>query len=230
MSADIQRIGLEGLSGELHPIARDRSSTTRAALPRHAAAAGRRIAARPAALSQSLCAFADKHTDKLVRLFDDFRRSTAMIQIALIRREGLLTDDEMSRFTPRAPRTGGGIHGHHQSLKPRYTYFFRRDSRYISAMSSLRVAAKPDERWMEVDRYYADLLIARDEVLEAALAASAQRPGASVDPGFSRTGQVADAAGADDGSKRRAASLKSARWAATARSGSPVRNYRPAAN
>jgi hypothetical protein len=36
------------------------------------------------------------------RLFDDSRRSTALIQLAMIHSKKLLADDEMSRFSPDA--------------------------------------------------------------------------------------------------------------------------------
>jgi hypothetical protein len=36
---------------------------------------------------------------EVARLFDDFRRSTALIQIATIKHRGLLTDEEFSNFS-----------------------------------------------------------------------------------------------------------------------------------
>lgn len=38
--------------------------------------------------------------EDISRGFDDFRRSTAWLQIALIHRMGLFTDDEVRRFSP----------------------------------------------------------------------------------------------------------------------------------
>jgi hypothetical protein len=36
---------------------------------------------------------------ELARLFDDFRRSTALMQLAAIKARGLLTDEEFARFS-----------------------------------------------------------------------------------------------------------------------------------
>jgi hypothetical protein len=36
---------------------------------------------------------------EVARLFDDFRRSTALIQIAVIKQRGLLTNEELSKFS-----------------------------------------------------------------------------------------------------------------------------------
>ena len=36
---------------------------------------------------------------ELADAFDDFRRSTAILQLAVMRRMGLLTDEELSLFT-----------------------------------------------------------------------------------------------------------------------------------
>ncbi len=36
---------------------------------------------------------------ELARAFDDFRRSTAVMQLGIMRRMGLLTDDELSMFS-----------------------------------------------------------------------------------------------------------------------------------
>jgi hypothetical protein len=44
----------------------------------------------------------DEEKEELSRLFDDFRRSTSLIQLAFIVREDLLTEDEFSRFSPDA--------------------------------------------------------------------------------------------------------------------------------
>jgi hypothetical protein len=36
----------------------------------------------------------------IAEAFDDFRRSTAILQLALMRARGLVSDEEMSKFTP----------------------------------------------------------------------------------------------------------------------------------
>jgi hypothetical protein len=41
----------------------------------------------------------DKRDDELASAFNDFRRSTAMIQLAHIRRLGVVTDEELGRFS-----------------------------------------------------------------------------------------------------------------------------------
>lgn len=44
-----------------------------------------------------------KRRDKeLAKAFDDMRRSTALLQLAVIRSQGLLTDEEFARFSPEA--------------------------------------------------------------------------------------------------------------------------------
>lgn len=40
-----------------------------------------------------------KHNKEVARLFDDFRRSTAVLQLAAIKEQGLLTDEEFARFS-----------------------------------------------------------------------------------------------------------------------------------
>ena len=42
----------------------------------------------------------DERDDELARAFNDFRRSTAIMQLAVIHSHGLLTPDELLRFTP----------------------------------------------------------------------------------------------------------------------------------
>jgi hypothetical protein len=39
-----------------------------------------------------------KRGKQIARAFDDFRRSTAIIQIAIIRKLGVITDEELGRF------------------------------------------------------------------------------------------------------------------------------------
>ena len=41
----------------------------------------------------------DKRDDELASAFNDFRRSTAIIQLAHIRRLGVVTDEELGRFS-----------------------------------------------------------------------------------------------------------------------------------
>ena len=43
--------------------------------------------------------------EALARAFDDFRRSTALMQLAIMRRMGLLTDDELSVFSEQTQQT-----------------------------------------------------------------------------------------------------------------------------
>ncbi len=40
-----------------------------------------------------------EHDKELARLFDDFRRSTSLFQIAAIKGRGLLTDEEFAQFS-----------------------------------------------------------------------------------------------------------------------------------
>jgi hypothetical protein len=42
----------------------------------------------------------DQRDKDLARAFNDFRRSTALLQIAIIDSMGLLTEDELRRFSP----------------------------------------------------------------------------------------------------------------------------------
>jgi hypothetical protein len=42
---------------------------------------------------------ADERRKEVAKLFDDYRRSTALFQLAAIRSQKLLTDEEMSRFS-----------------------------------------------------------------------------------------------------------------------------------
>ena len=42
----------------------------------------------------------DRRNDDVARAFDDFRRSTAWLQIGTIHSMGLLTEDELKRFSP----------------------------------------------------------------------------------------------------------------------------------
>jgi hypothetical protein len=41
-----------------------------------------------------------KKDKEIGNAFNDFRRSTAVIQIAIIRKLGVITDDELGRFSP----------------------------------------------------------------------------------------------------------------------------------
>jgi hypothetical protein len=40
-----------------------------------------------------------KRDKEIANAFDDFRRSTAFVQIAIIRKLGVITDDEFGRFS-----------------------------------------------------------------------------------------------------------------------------------
>jgi hypothetical protein len=44
----------------------------------------------------------EKSRDEMRRLFDDVRRSTALMQLAFIRVHGVVTDEEMGRFSAEA--------------------------------------------------------------------------------------------------------------------------------
>jgi hypothetical protein len=41
-----------------------------------------------------------RRNDELAKAFDDLRRSTAMLRLACIKSYGLLTEEEMGRFSP----------------------------------------------------------------------------------------------------------------------------------
>ena len=47
--------------------------------------------------------------EELARAFDDFRRSTAVMQLAIMRRMGLLSDDELSVFSEQTQKTVRGV-------------------------------------------------------------------------------------------------------------------------
>jgi hypothetical protein len=48
----------------------------------------------------SLYKLMDKRDDDVARAFNDFRRSTALMQIGIIHSMGLFTPDELRRFSP----------------------------------------------------------------------------------------------------------------------------------
>jgi hypothetical protein len=52
---------------------------------------------------------AQKRRKEAAELFDDFRRSTALIFLARLRREGLVTDEEMGRFSEETRKYVAGI-------------------------------------------------------------------------------------------------------------------------
>jgi len=47
--------------------------------------------------------------EELARAFDDFRRSTAVMQLAIMRRMGLLSDDELSVFSEQTQKVVRGV-------------------------------------------------------------------------------------------------------------------------
>ena len=47
--------------------------------------------------------------EELARAFDDFRRSTAVMQLAIMRRMGLLSDVELSVFSEQTQQTVRGV-------------------------------------------------------------------------------------------------------------------------
>ena len=44
----------------------------------------------------------EEHGKDVSEIFDDYRRSTALFQLAIIRRRGFLTDEEIATFGPDA--------------------------------------------------------------------------------------------------------------------------------
>lgn len=52
---------------------------------------------------------AQKRRKEAAEMFDDFRRSTALLILARLRREGLVTDEEMGRFGEEAREFVAGI-------------------------------------------------------------------------------------------------------------------------
>ena len=58
-----------------------------------------------------------KRDDQLAAAFNDFRRSTAVHQLAIIQSHELLTAEEMSRFTPEI-RGIGGIRSALETFRP----------------------------------------------------------------------------------------------------------------
>ena len=51
----------------------------------------------------------DERDDDLASAFNDFRRSTAIIQLAQIHRLGVVTDEELRRFSPETRRLVIGL-------------------------------------------------------------------------------------------------------------------------
>ena len=51
----------------------------------------------------------DQRNDDMGRAFDDFRRSTAVMQLGIMRRMELLTDEELSVFSPETQARVRGI-------------------------------------------------------------------------------------------------------------------------
>ncbi|MGA2788735.1 MAG: peptide ABC transporter substrate-binding protein [Verrucomicrobiota bacterium] len=50
-----------------------------------------------------------ERNDKMAQAFDDFRRSTACMQLAIMRRLGLLTDEDLSGFSEQTQTRVRGI-------------------------------------------------------------------------------------------------------------------------
>jgi hypothetical protein len=44
----------------------------------------------------------ERRDKELAEAFDDLRRSTALLQLAIMRSRGLVSDDELARFSPEA--------------------------------------------------------------------------------------------------------------------------------
>ncbi len=53
--------------------------------------------------------FLEERDEEMSRAFDDFRRSTAVMQLAIMRRMGLLSDDELSVFSERTQQVVRGV-------------------------------------------------------------------------------------------------------------------------
>jgi len=51
----------------------------------------------------------EKRDEELARAFDDFRRSTAVMQLAIMRRMGLLSDEELKVFSEQTQQTVRGV-------------------------------------------------------------------------------------------------------------------------
>ena len=82
---------------DVHQLARDR-------LYEKALADAQAVLARPGQTPQeryqALCRLLDTRDEELVRVFDDFRRSTALIQLGIMDSMGLLTAEDIARFSP----------------------------------------------------------------------------------------------------------------------------------
>jgi len=51
----------------------------------------------------------ERRDEELARAFDDFRRSTAVMQLAIMRRMGLLSDEELRVFSEQTQQTVRGM-------------------------------------------------------------------------------------------------------------------------
>jgi hypothetical protein len=82
---------------ELHPIALERfCERLLSDVTELATTTGKTAHERYLALFKLL----EDRNEELAGAFDDFRRSTACRQLAIIRSRGLLTDEEFARFSP----------------------------------------------------------------------------------------------------------------------------------
>ncbi|HEY4330211.1 MAG TPA: hypothetical protein VGN88_10785 [Phycisphaerae bacterium] len=82
---------------QIHPIALERYF-------QHAVAGLVRIAGNDRKTNRErfwdVCDRAKKEQKEVADLFDDYRRSTARLKLAVMRREGWVREEEMSRFSP----------------------------------------------------------------------------------------------------------------------------------
>jgi len=82
---------------QLHPVALERfCERTLSEVGRLTADSGKSAHERYLAVFRLL----QRRDKELAQAFDDFRRSTAWCQLAILRSRGLLTDEEFARFSP----------------------------------------------------------------------------------------------------------------------------------
>lgn len=86
---------------QIHPIALERYF-------QHAVAGLGRIAGNDRKTNRErfwdVCERATEEQKEISELFDDYRRSTARLKLAIMRRQGWVREDEMSRFSPELQR------------------------------------------------------------------------------------------------------------------------------
>ena len=98
MSRDIRESDWK-LFRELHPIALNRFCERVLSEITHIASDA---AKTPHARYGDIFALVRERDRLLAQAFDDKRRSTALLQLAIIHSHGLLTEEELARFSPEA--------------------------------------------------------------------------------------------------------------------------------